>query len=156
MEKILTTTTDCYGEDTPIAVLKQEGGMLRLWEVNCLSSQDHGLGNCRCVNHAATSEVPISTNEIIQRFGVEALDGFEEPGREQIIFDAFGIEAQELETYIKVSYELGLNPLPALRNITDNPIVFSEEPNLLHFPDEEPGTVIFIVNSRGEISVREV
>jgi hypothetical protein len=30
--------------------------------------------------------------------------------------------------------------------------VFSENPDLLAFPEAEPGTVIFVVNSRGEIS----
>ena len=89
MEKILNTTTDCYGEKIPTAAVIQKNGMLYIWEVNCLSSQNYNLGNCRCVNHDAATERPISTAEVIQRFGVRSLDGFEKPGREQIIFDAF-------------------------------------------------------------------
>ena len=154
-QKILSTTMDCYGEETPTAVLIQKEGLLYLWEVMCLSSKAHNLGNCECINHEATVEDPISTADVIQRFGIEALDGFEAPGREQLIFDAFGVEAAELETYLRLSYNFGSNPLPGLRDATGNRIVFGEDPDLLVFPEEEPGTKIFVVNSRGEISVRE-
>ena len=154
METILLTTTNSFGEEIPEEILIQEGGMLRLWKINCYSSQDLDLGNCRCVNHPMAIETPISTSEVVSRFGKEALDGFEEPGREQLIFDAFGVEADELETYLRIAYQIGANPLPALRKLSDSPIVFSEEGRLV-FPDEDPGTLIFIVNSRGKISVRK-
>ena len=153
MEKVLHTITDCYGEETPTAVLIQEDGLLRLWEINCYSSINYNLGSCYCVSHDAASERPVSTNEVIQRFGSDALDGFDEPSEAQIIFDAFGIEINELETYLKVSYRIGANPLPALRKRTEIPVVFGEEPDLLIFPEEKPGTKVFIVNSHGEISV---
>ena len=157
MEKILRTTTDYYGEEIPIAVLKQERGILYLWEVNCLSSSYHNLGNCRCISHPATTKTIISTDDVIVRFGIEALSGFEAPGRKQLIFDAFGVEVDELETYLRVSYEMGSNPLPALRaHLKANVVIFAEEAELLRFPNEKPGTIIFIVNSRGEISVREI
>ena len=71
------------------------------------------------------------------------------------MFDAFGIEKDELETYLRVAYRLGSNPLPALRRVYDLPIVFGEDPDMLIFPEEKPGTKIFIVNSRGEIAVRD-
>ena len=93
---------------------------------------------------------------MVRRFGAEALDGFDEPSEAQIIFDAFGIEIYELEAYLRVSYRIGANPLPALRKAYDLPIVFGEDPALLVFPDAEPGTVIFVVNSNGDISVVEV
>ena len=152
-QKILSTTTDCYGEQTPVAVLTQTGGLFRLWEVNCMSSMAHNLGNCLCVNHPPSVEDPISTEEVVTRFGAKALDGFEAPSDAQRIFDAFGIEAEELETALRVAYQIGANPLPALRKFTGRPIVFSENPDLLAFPEEEPGTIIFVVNSHGEISV---
>ena len=155
MKQRILLTTDSFGNEIPEAILISKGGLLHLWKVECYSSQDLGLGNCRCVNHPMAIETPISTSEVVSRFGKEALDGFEEPGREQLIFDAFGVEADELETYLKVSYMLGINPLPAMRKLTGSPIVFSEDPNLLVFPDEDPGTLIFIVNSRGKISVRK-
>ena len=153
MEKVISTIENQYGDEIPSVVLYQEDGLLRLWEINCLSSLYNNLGNCHCENHLPSWDYPVSTNDVIQRFGSDALDGFEAPSDAQRIFDAFGIEAEELETALRVAYQIGANPLPALRNITDNPIVFSEEPNLLHFPDEEPGTTIFVVNGRGEISV---
>lgn len=152
-QKILSTTMDCYGEKIPTAVI-QKNGMLYIWEVNCFSSQNYNLGNCRCVNHDAATERPISTAEVIQRFGVRSLDGFEKPGREQLVFDAFGIEVHEMETFLRVSYMLGINPLPALRD-KGAAVVFSETAEGIAFPDAEPG-IVFIVNSRGEISVREV
>lgn len=155
MEKVLSTITDCYGEETPAVALIQEGGLLRLWELTCFSSNWHNLGNCRCVSHAPSEESPISTEEVIQRFGKEALDGFESPGAEQLVFDAFGIEITELETFLRVSYALGNNPLPVLRD-KGAAVVFAEDPDLLYFPDEESGAVIFIVNSHGEISVRVI
>jgi hypothetical protein len=154
MKKVLNTMENQYGDNIPSVVLYQEeDGRFSLWEINCLSALHYGLGNCHCINHPASIETPVSTTEVVERFGPEALDGFDPPSDAQRIFDAFGIEAEELETALRVAYQIGANPLPALRNITDNPIVFSEEPNLLHFPDEEPGTTIFVVNGRGEISV---
>lgn len=154
MKKVLNTTINGYGDEIPSVVLYQEeDGRFSLWEINCLSALHYGLGNCLCVNHPASTETPISTDEVIRRFGAEALDGFEAPGDEQLVFDAFGVEIDELETYLRVSYTLGINPLPAMRKLTDSPIIFSEEPGRLVFPDEEPGTIIFAVNSRGEISV---
>ena len=65
------------------------------------------------------------------------------------------LKKSALETYLKVSYRLGINPLPALRDASGQAIVFSHDPDRLIFPEEEPGTIVFIVNSRGEISVRE-
>jgi hypothetical protein len=155
MDKILRTTINGYGEIIPTAVLFKEGGLLHLWEVNCWSANDLGLGTCLCNNHPMAIEYPISTAEVIENFGANALDGFGEPNEAQIIFDAFGIEAHELEAYLRVSYRLGVNPLPALRKHYNVPIVFGEDPDLLIFPEEEPGTTVFIINSRGEISVRE-
>jgi len=155
MERILDTTTNCRGNEIPTALLYQEGGRLYLLEVNCWSSNYLGLGNCNCINHPPIVDDPVSTNEVIERFGVEALDGFEKPGDAQLVFDAFGIEIDELETYLKVSYHFNINPLPGLRERTDAEIVFGEDPDLLVFPDLLPGTVVFIINSRGEISVRE-
>ena len=155
MEKVLSSMENQYGDEIPAVVLFQEGGMLRLWEINCYSALHYGLGNCLCENHPPSVEDLISTDEVVRRFGAEALDGFDEPSEAQIIFDAFGIEINELEAYLRVSYRIGANPLPALRKAYDLPIVFGEDPDLLVFPNAEPG-IIFIVNSRGEISVREV
>ena len=156
MKKVLATTVNGYGEKVSTAVLYQENGLFRLWEVNCISSIDLGLGNCYCENHLPSWEEPISTADVIQRFGIEALDGFEKPGREQYIFDAFGVEAHELETALSVAYRLRINPLPALRDVSDQAIVFSENPELLTFPEAQPGTLVFVVNSHGEISMIEV
>ena len=155
MEKVLGTVENQYGDEIPATVLFQEGGLLRLWEINCFSALHLGLGNCLCENHVPSEDYPVSTSDVIQQFGAEALDGFEKPGREQLIFDTFGVEAEELETALRVAYQIGANPLPALRKFTGRPIVFSENPDLLVFPEEEPGTLVFVVNSRGEISVRE-
>lgn len=155
MEKVIRTIENQYGDEIPTAVLYQEGGRFYLWEINCLSALHYGLGNCHCENHLPSMEEPISTEEVVTRFGAEALDGFGEPNEAQLIFDAFGIEAHELEAYLRISYKIGVNPLPALRKAYDLPIVFGEDPDLLTFPEEEPGTIIFVVNSRGEISVRE-
>ena len=155
MEKVIRTIENQYGNEIPAAVLIQREGLLYLWEINCYSSLHHGLGNCHCVNHPVSVEDPISTEEVVARFGIEALDGFEAPGREQLVYDAFGVEAGELEKYLEISYFLGTNPLPVLRKKTKAPVVFAEEPERLTFPEEEPGTKIFVVNSRGEISVRE-
>lgn len=154
MEKILRLLTDCRGNETAAAILTQEGGLLRLWEVNCYSSKDLGLGNCQCVNHPASIETPVSTEEVIARFGIDALDGFEAPEEEQLTFDAFGIEINELETFLRVSYMLGVNPLPTLRDKGAN-VVFAETTEGLVITGAEPGEVVFVVNSRGEISVRE-
>ena len=151
-QRILNTVMDVYGEETPVAILSQEGGMLRLWEVVCMSSMAHNLGNCLCVNHPSSVEDTISTEEVVSRFGIEALDGFEEPSEAQIIFDAFGIEVEELETYMRIAYYLGSNPLPRLRARTRHKIIFSENPDSLTFPEE--GEPIFVVNSHGEIAVR--
>ena len=153
MEKVLATTVNCYGEKVSTAVLYQENGLFRLWEINCYSARSQGLGHCNCVNHPIAIEYPISTHEIINQFGKEALDGFNEPGDAQLVFDAFGIEKDELETFCRISYKIGANPLPALRAFSGQQIVFGEDPDLLVFPDAELGTVIFVVNSRGEISV---
>lgn len=155
MKKVLNTTINGYGEKVSTAVLYQENGLFRLWEVNCISSIDLGLGNCHCVNHPMAIEYPISTHEIINQFGKEALDGFNEPGDTQLVFDAFGIEKDELETFCRIFYKIGGNPLPALRKHYNVPIVFSENPDLLAFPEAEPGTLVFVVNSRGEIAVRD-
>jgi len=152
-QKTLSTLTNLYGDVIPSAVLYQEEGRFSLWEINCLSALHYGLGNCHCVNHLPSWEEPVTTNDVIQRFGSDALDGFDAPSDAQRIFDAFGIEAEELETALRVAYQIGANPLPALRKFTGRPIVFSEKPDLLAFPEAEPGTVIFVVNSRGEISV---
>jgi len=153
MDKILRTTINGYGEKIPTAVLFQEDGLLRLWEINCFSALHYGLGNCHCENHLPSEDYPVSTNDVIQRFGSDALDGFDTENDEQSVFDAFGIEINELETYLKVSYRIGANPLPALRKLTEIPVVFGEEPDLLIFPEEKPGTKVFIVNSHGKISV---
>ena len=153
MEKVLSTVKDCYGEGTPSTILSQENGLLYLWEIVCWNSRAHNLGNCLCINHDATEETPVSTDEVIRRFGIGALDGFEAPGREQLVFNAFGIEAAELEAYIQAAYNLGINPLPELREVSGQEIVFSEDLDLLVFPDLLPGTKIFVVNGRGEISV---
>jgi hypothetical protein len=153
MEKVLNTMENQYGENIPTAVLFQEDGLLRLWEINCLSALHYGLGNCLCENHPPSVEDLISTDEVVRRFGAEALDGFDEPSEAQIIFDAFGIEKDELETFLRISYMINLNPLPALRKRTEAEIAFGEDPDLLVFPDLLPGTVVFIINSRGEISV---
>jgi len=153
MDKILRTTINGYGEKIPTAVLFQEDGLLRLWEINCLSALHYGLGNCYCENHLPSEDYPVSTADVVERFGIEALDGFDTENDEQSVFDAFGIEINELETYLKVSYRIGANPLPALRKLTEIPVVFGEEPDLLIFPEEKPGTKVFIVNSHGKISV---
>ena len=156
-QRVLETVKDCYGEETPVAVLYEEGGLLYMWELVCHSSKAHNLGNCRCINHSATVEYPISTDEVISRFGVVALDGFGVPGWEQEVFDAFGVEVNELESFLRLSYRFGLDPLPSLRNATGQRIVFGddfgEDPDRLAFPEEEPGT-IFLVNSDGKISWR--
>ena len=152
MAKVISTIKNQYGDEIPAAVLFQENGQLYLWEINCLSSIYNNLGNCYCENHLPSWEEPISTEEVIRRFGAEALDGFNEPGDAQLVFDAFGIEKDELETFCRISYKIGANPLPALRAFSGQQIVFSENPDLLAFPEAEPG-IIFIVNSRGEISV---
>lgn len=153
-QKILSTITNLHGDEVPSAILYQEeNGSFTLWEINCLSAHLYGLGNCLCENHLPSWEEPISTDEVIRRFGKEALNGFEAPGDEQLVFDAFGVEINELETFLRLSYRFGTNPLPVLRKFTGRPIVFSENPDLLAFPEAEPGTVIFVVNSRGEISV---
>ena len=154
MEKVIRTIENQYGDEIPAAILIQEGGKLRLWEINCLSALHYGLGNCYCENHLPSWDYPVSTNDVIQRFGSDALDGFEAPSDAQRIFDAFGIEAEELETALRVAYQIGANPLPALRKFTGRPIVFSENPDLLAFPEAEPGTTIFVVNSQGEISLK--
>ena len=127
MEKVISTIKNQYGDEIPAAILYQENGMLHLWEVNCLSALHYGLGNCLCENHPPSVEDLISTDEVVRRFGAEALDGFDEPSEAQIIFDAFGIEINELEAYLRVSYRIGANPLPALRKAYDLPIVFGEE-----------------------------
>ena len=150
-EKVVNTVIDQYGNETPSAILFQEGGMFYLWEINCWSSAAHNLGNCQCVSHPATTETPISTNEVIRQFGEEALKGFEQPGTEQLVFDEFGIEIDELETFIKTAYRLDMNPLPILRKKTDYPIVFLDGGiDMSAFEEEE---IVFIVNSRGDISV---
>ena len=92
MKKDLATTVNGYGEKVATAILYQENGMLSLWEINCYSALDYGLGNCHCVNHLPSWEEPISTEQVIARFGKEALDGFEAPSDAQLVFDAFGIE----------------------------------------------------------------
>jgi len=153
MEKVISTIENQYGDVIPSSVLFQEDGLLRLWEINCLSSLYNNLGNCHCENHLPSWEEPISTEEVIRRFGKEALDGFDAPGTEQKVFDAFGVEINELETFLRLSYRFGTNPLPVLRKKTNAPVVFAEEPERLTFPEEEPGTTIFVVNGRGEISV---
>lgn len=154
MEKIVNTIVDCRGNEIPSAILFQEGGLLHLWEINCFSALHHGLGNCLCVNHPPSIEAPVSTSEVIQSFGEEALEGFDTQNETQIVFNAFGVEIDELETFIRISYMLGINPLPAMREKAN--VVFSENPDLLHFPEEEPGTIVFIVNSNGEIAVKIV
>lgn len=154
MEKVLTTTINGYGEKVPTAGLFRENGILYLWEVNCFSARDLGLGNCLCINHPMIVETPVSTEEVIRRFGKEALDGFDAPGTEQKVFDAFGVEINELETFLRLSYRFGMNPLPVLRAQTGCAVVFSENPDYLSFPEEEPGTTIFVVNSQGEISLK--
>jgi len=153
MEKVISTIENQYGDVIPSSVLFQEDGLLRLWEINCYSSLHLNLGNCYCENHLPSYDYPVSTNDVIQRFGSDALDGFDAPSDAQRIFDAFGIEAEELETALRVAYQIGANPLPALRKKTNAPVVFAEEPERLTFPEEEPGTTIFVVNGRGEISV---
>ena len=154
-EKTLRTINNQYGDEIPAAILFQEDGLLRLWEINCLSALHYGLGNCYCENHLPSDDRPVSTQYVIEQFGKEALDGFEAPGEEQLVFDAFGVELDELETYLRVSYALNVNPLPALRD-KGAIVIFSEEPDLIHLHDEESGDIIFIVNSWGEISVKEV
>lgn len=149
-EKVVNTVIDQYGNETPSAVLYQEGGQLYLWEINCWSSQTHNLGNCQCVSHPPTTDDPVSTSEVIQRFGAEALEGFEQPGTEQLVYNEFGVELQELETYLRISYHMGQNPLPFLRKKTTHPVVFLDgNLNFEAFKGEE---VVFVVNSRGEIS----
>ena len=156
MEKTLRTIKDRDGHAMRDRVLIQEDGMLFLFEVSCHRSRLFNLGNCKCVNHPSATVTPVSTGEVIRRFGAEALDGFEEPGREQIIFNAFGVEAAVLEKVLRIAYSFGVNPLPTFRTLFGNRIVFGEDLDSIVFPEEEPGKVIFIVNSRGEISVREV
>ena len=155
-QRILATIKDCHGEETPVAILTQNGGLLRLWEVVCLSSRDHNLGNCLCINHDATEETPVSTSEVIERFGIEALDGFEAPRDAQLVFDAVGVEIDALETFLRIAYNFNINPLPALRERTEAEIVFGYDPNLLVFPEAKPGTIVFVVNDRGEIAARKV
>ena len=151
MEKTLSTIENQYGDVIPSSVLFQEDGLLRLWEINCLSSLDYGLGHCQCVNHFPSDERPVSTQYVIEQFGKEALDGFEAPGLEQHVFNAFGVGLYELETFLRVSYMLNVNPLPSLRRVTEFPVVFLENTEGLTFPEKEPGT--FVVNSHGEISM---
>ena len=148
-EKVVNTVIDQYGNETPSAVLYQEGGQLYLWEINCWSSSTHNLGNCQCVSHPPTVDDPVSTQYVIEQFGKEALDGFELHTTEQIIFDTFGIEIDELETFIKTAYRLDMNPLPFLRKKTNHPIVFLDGSIDMSALEEE---VVFVVNSRGEIS----
>ncbi|MFA7030340.1 MAG: hypothetical protein WC179_08705 [Candidatus Cloacimonadaceae bacterium] len=77
-------------------------------------------------------------------------------GYEQKVFDAFGVETYELETFCRISYRLGFNPVPMLRSVTECNIIFSENPERLMFPDEESDNIIFFVNSQGEIFVDEI
>ena len=156
MEKVLNTITNLSGEEIPSVVLFQEDGLLRLWEINCLSALHYGLGNCYCENHLPSDDYPISTEEVVRRFGKEALDGFGDPGYRQKVFDAFGIEAHELETFCRIAYRLGFNPLPVLRSVTECEVVYSENPeNLTFTSDKKPNDIIFIVNSQGKIFVNE-
>jgi hypothetical protein len=93
---------------------------------------------------------------VVRRFGKEALNGFDPPGYRQKVFDAFGIEADELETFCRIAYRLGLNPLPVLRSVTECEVVYSENPeNLTFTSDKKPNNIIFIVNSQGKIFVNE-
>jgi hypothetical protein len=74
--KVLNRIMNRYGEKISTAVLFEEGGSLRLWEVACYSSQALGLGDCRCFYHPTAVETQVSISEVIRRFGAEALDGF--------------------------------------------------------------------------------
>ena len=38
MEKVVRMIENQYGDEIPASILIQEGGMLRLWEINCLSN----------------------------------------------------------------------------------------------------------------------
>ena len=154
MEKVISTIENLYGEEIPETILFQKNGQLYLWEITCFSSFDYNLGHCQCVNHFPSDERPVSTQYVIEQFGKEALDGFEAPGLEQHVFNAFGVGLYELETFLRVSYMLNVNPLPSLRRVTEFPVVFLENTEGLTFPEKEPGT--FVVNSHGEISMIEV
>jgi hypothetical protein len=151
MEKVISTIENLYGEEIPETILFQKNGQLYLWEITCYSSLDYNLGHCQCVNHFPSDERPVSTQYVIEQFGKEALDGFEAPGLEQHVFNAFGVGLYELETFLRVSYMLNVNPLPSLRRVTEFPVVFLENTEGLTFPEKEPGT--FVVNSHGEISM---
>ena len=137
MEKTLRTIKDRNGHTIREAVLMQEDGMLFLWEIACYSSRLFNLGNCWCVSHPRATEVPIRTSEVIRRFGKEVLDGFDPPGREQLVFDAFGVKIEELEAYLRVSYRLGVNPLPPIRD-TGTLVGLANDVVTLIFPNAEP------------------
>ena len=137
MKKVLGTVTNLSGDEIPSAVLFQEEGLLYLWEINCLSALQYGLGNCYCENHLPSDDYPISTEEVVRRFGKEALNGFDPPGREQLVFDAFGVKIEELEAYLRVSYRLGVNPLPPIRD-TGTLVALANDVVTLIFPNAEP------------------
>jgi len=63
---VLSTITNQYGEEIADSKLYiNSEGLFELWQINCYSSNNYGLGTCNCVSHPASESFWISPEEAL-------------------------------------------------------------------------------------------
>jgi hypothetical protein len=151
-----------YGENIPVISLEydQERKVFFLSELNCYSSQDMGMGTCRCVSHPTWEDRDISRDEalsIIDTADLTVLMNAEQglnalltdESLETLIHEKFvlaGFDNQDAVEYaLEQAYKLNLNPLPKIREILEGlPIVvaFAYDTSGVGF-EAEPRKAVF-------------
>ena len=107
-------TKNLRGDDVVETRLLVKDGVATEETLNCYSSFDLGMGTCNCVSHPTYMERPITSVEAEER-GL-LLGGYTV---EQFFYDYFGYKMPVIVDYIKLSYQVGANPLPELRRMSN-------------------------------------
>ena len=62
---VVATTTNQYGESIAVEELSYQDGAWYQDQLNCWSSQDLGMGTCRCVSHPTRGHLPIPRRAVL-------------------------------------------------------------------------------------------
>ena len=134
MAVVIEKIKNQFGEEIPCHTLEYAGdGKWIEWEITCYSSSDFGLGTCRCINHDPAESWVVGAGrvlqlleqkpELISQFSEEELiilKKYKEDLQFRLFNDLeeyFNMPIPELEKSFGVCYQLGVNPLPRLRQV---------------------------------------
>jgi len=120
-----------YGEEIVAQEIYLSNG--NWWEegINCFSSSDLGLGTCRCVSHDPKYVEPISRSYVLRLLSEkpELVSQLSQEEKKDLLYyindlkyrifcdleDYFNMTIEKLSEAFATCYNLGINPLPRLR-----------------------------------------